>query len=122
MDASNRILFAMILFAIALAFVALIFAYPAYHKFLPRRLALGTRIVYLIVAAGLTANGVFAVRGGPAGIGLGLAGIVGFLMLLTVIVHRPWNVRYYHEERDRETEQLRLGPHLLGLDDRSRKL
>jgi hypothetical protein len=122
MDASNRILLAMMLFAIALMFVGLIFAYPAYYKFLPRRLALGTRIVYLIVAACLTAHGIFTLRGTSSGIGLGLTSLGVVIALVTIFVHRPWTVRYYRQERDREDEQLRLlGPHLLGLDDRSRK-
>jgi hypothetical protein len=123
MDASNRILSAMILFAIALVFVGLLFAYPAYYKFLPRRLALGTRIAYLFVAAGFTANGIFTLRGASSSIVLGLASLIGVVASVTTIVHGPWTERFYRRERDRELEQLRLlgGRHLLGLDDRSRE-
>jgi disulfide bond formation protein DsbB len=107
MDASNRILFAMILFAIALMFVGLLFAYPTYYKFLPRRLALGTRIAYLFIAAGLTANGIFTLREAPSGIVVGLASLLGAVTSITLIVHGPWTARYYREERDREAA-LRL--------------
>jgi hypothetical protein len=122
MDASNRILFATIHFTIALAFVASIFAYPAYYKFIPRRLALGTRIVFFIAAAGSTAYGVFVVRGAPPGIASSSFGLVSSLIAFTILIHRPWTERYYREERDREIEQLRvLGPQLLDLDGRSPK-
>lgn len=105
MDASNRILLAGILFALALMSVSLLFLFPAYYKFIPRWLAFGTRIVFLILAAVLTANGIFTIRGGVPGVSLGLLSLLGMVIAL---VHRPWSERYYREERDRENAKLRL--------------
>jgi hypothetical protein len=105
MDASNRILLAGILFALALMSVSLLFLFPSYYKFIPRWLALGTRIVFLIAAAALTANGIFTIRGAGSGISVGLVSLLGMVI---VLVHRPWNERYYRAERDRENASLRL--------------
>jgi len=99
MDASNRILLAGILFALALMSVSLLFLFPAYYKFIPRWLALGTRIAFLIAAAVLTADGILTIRGGVPGVSLGLLSLLGMVITL---VHRPWNIRYYREEHDRQ--------------------
>jgi hypothetical protein len=105
MDPSNRMLFAIILFACATGMVVVAFAYPAYYRFLPHWLARATRIACLLFAAGLAANGIYALRGGLPIITLEA---VVVLMLITVFALRPWTVRYYREERARELEALRL--------------
>ncbi|MDB5041211.1 MAG: hypothetical protein JWN27_1937 [Candidatus Eremiobacteraeota bacterium] len=105
MDASNRILLAGILFALALMSLSLLFLYPAYYKFIPRWLAVGTRIAFLIAAAALTVNGIFTIREGVSGVSLGMGSLLGMVIAL---VHRPWSERYYREERDRENASLRL--------------
>jgi hypothetical protein len=120
MDASNRMLLAILLFVVALGLIGLLFAYPAFTKFIPRRVALAMRLACLISAAGAVANGVYALRGGLSTIGL-MATMLPLLIMVFVL--RPWNERYYRAERARENAQLRrLGPHLIGLDgDQSAK-